>query len=186
MRKSYYIKTSGHIIWASFITLVVISLSCLGCYREEELTPVIVEPNETTLLSKQKDRTFDEAQTVQSVVRPPKQKITQVTAETGKKLVPDKPKEKTVTEKDQIERGFFNIQVAAFYDLSKAKQVVKDLRTEGYQTYVCRGILQKRGQVYRVLVGNFETKEQADLLLSKLKSKFNDSFIRFYRLPSSN
>ena len=181
-------KTSGCIIFlAVLITSVVISLGCLGCYREEDMIPIIVGPNETTSLSsKQRRQPFDERQTIQNTVGSPKQEIIQPTPEIGKDVVSGKPKEKTVTKKDQIQRGFFTIQVAAFYDLSRGKQIVKELRTEGYQAYVRPGDLQKQEQVYRVLVGNFETKEQAALLLPKLKSKFKDSFIRFYRLPSSN
>ena len=71
----------------------------------------------------------------------------------------------------------FTIQVASFRDQSKAQKALDDLRKSGYDGFMAMKDLKEKGTWYRVCVGTFDTKDQADQILSKLKKDHKDSFI---------
>jgi len=86
--------------------------------------------------------------------------------------------QKQAIPEEQGGEGIFAIQVASFHDLSRAESLVEELKKESYRAYVSPEDLEKQGRWYRVRVGNFKTKEEAESQLPKLKEKFVDCFIR--------
>ena len=185
MWKTHLFTTSGHIILVILVTAFVITFGCLSCYREEEPMPVIVESDESGYMNKPRGQTVDEGQDMQDSFSVPKEEKPKLVPEPNQRVVLSKPNEKMVAEQQRIVE-VYTIQVAAFRTRRRAEQLVEKLKTDGYQAYICPRDSEKQGRWYRVFVGNFGTKEQAALLLPRLKNKFEDSFIRFYRLSADN
>jgi cell division septation protein DedD len=68
----------------------------------------------------------------------------------------------------------WRVQVNAFPDDRSAKQLVERLKNKGYNAYVTE--VQNRGKTwYRVSVGRYSSREQADKAVEALKSKENYS-----------
>lgn len=67
----------------------------------------------------------------------------------------------------------YTIQIASFKNKTSAKKEVQSLEKSGWTTL----ILNRSG--YNVVcIGNFETKEKAGKLLTKIRKKYKDGFIR--------
>ncbi len=72
----------------------------------------------------------------------------------------------------------FTIQVTSSKDKTKAESVLKVIKDKGYSSsYLVTKDLGDKGTWYRIYVGEFATKEQAQELLTKLKENYKDSFI---------
>lgn len=78
--------------------------------------------------------------------------------------------ERSAETKDQ--GAVWRAQVNAFPDDRSAKQLVERLKNKGYNAYVTE--VQNRGKTwYRVSVGRYSSREQADKVVEALKSKEN-------------
>lgn len=71
----------------------------------------------------------------------------------------------------------YTIQVASHKDKQKAESLLKDLREAGHPAYLVSRDLGEKGLFYRIYVGTFSTKTEADELLTKIKNQYKDSFI---------
>ena len=71
----------------------------------------------------------------------------------------------------------FTIQVSSFKDKTKAELELAGLKAAGHSAYISEVDLKEKGTWYRIYVGNFATKSQADEFLSKLKPTYKDSFV---------
>ena len=71
----------------------------------------------------------------------------------------------------------FTIQVSSFKDRTKAELALTALKAAGHPAYISEVDLKEKGTWYRIYVGNFDTKSQADEFLSKLKPAYKDSFV---------
>ncbi len=99
---------------------------------------------------------------------------TQLAKPTENKAVkPQPPAEITKTEStDTAEGKVWRVQVDAFPDERSAKQLVDRLKNKGYNAYVSE--VQYRGKPwYRVSVGKYGAREEADKVVSALKGKEN-------------
>jgi len=102
---------------------------------------------------------------------------TQVTKVAENKAAkPQPPAEVTKTEStesaDEAEVKVWRAQVDAFPDERSAKQLVDRLKNKGYNAYVSE--VQYRGKPwYRVSVGKYGAREEADKVVSALKGKEN-------------
>ncbi|MCQ9206060.1 MAG: SPOR domain-containing protein [Omnitrophica bacterium] len=72
----------------------------------------------------------------------------------------------------------FTIQVASFQNKSKAEKLVEELSSKGYETTIFAKDLGAKGIWHRVLVGDFDAKEDAAMFLQKLKGEYKNSFIK--------
>lgn len=79
---------------------------------------------------------------------------------------------------EQSMQNTYTIQVVSYHEVSKAEGMVEKLKAEGYQAYISPEDLEKQGRWYRVRVGIYRSKEDAESQLPKLKEKFSDCFIR--------
>lgn len=84
------------------------------------------------------------------------------------KIAPD-------TEAEVPVRSAYIIQLAAFREKNSAEDEQGRLRKEGYNAAV-----KKSGIYYQVYIGGFDTKKDAEVLLTKLKKKYNDCYIIKY------
>jgi cell division septation protein DedD len=66
--------------------------------------------------------------------------------------------------------GHFTIQVASVQDIKGAERMVTGLRAKGYQAYQIRSDIEGKGIWYRIRVGGFEDRGDAEKTLKKLKN----------------
>jgi septal ring-binding cell division protein DamX len=66
-------------------------------------------------------------------------------------------------------KSFFTIQVKATQSSTEADKFAKKLRGQGYQSLVAEAEVEGKGKWYRVRVGKFDTRPQADHYLQDFK-----------------
>lgn len=79
----------------------------------------------------------------------------------------EKPAEKT---KEQP-KGKFSIQVGSYQSVEEANSVVSRWKEKGYSTFLSIGQIPEKGTWYRVRIGGFPTREEAETFLDKFKTK---------------
>ncbi len=94
-----------------------------------------------------------------------------------------KLKKEIVAKKPPEVRGesLYYVQVGAFADTKAASSVADKFKKEGYRAFVLDPLPSDNNPVYRVRIGSFQTREQAESIRSKLaasqKKKKSDYFI---------
>ncbi len=71
----------------------------------------------------------------------------------------------------------YTIQVASFKKKERADNSMKELLQKEYAAFVVSKNLGDKGTWYRVYVGNFDAKNQAEEFLSGFKQRYENSFI---------
>jgi len=77
----------------------------------------------------------------------------------------------------------FAIQVASFRKKKRALEFVESLKKDNYLAYIVAKNLGDKGTWYRVRIGNFSSKSDADSVLKEVKTKYLQSFITSYISP---
>lgn len=75
------------------------------------------------------------------------------------------------SEKQSKPKGKFTVQVSAFQDESVAATMASDLKAAGLKAYVKKESVPGRGAWYRVQVGRYQSREEAQAAQGKLKSR---------------
>ncbi len=86
------------------------------------------------------------------------------------------PSAETISQASPTKK-LYTIQVHSFQDQTKAQKSLEALKKAGYTPYVISRDLKEKGIWYRVCVGEFENKEEANTKLAELKQKYKDSFV---------
>ncbi len=73
--------------------------------------------------------------------------------------------------------GKFTIQVASFKTKSKAHDVLVEVQKKGYQAYLGTRDLGKKGIWYRVYIGRFSTKKEANNFLQNVRKDYSKAFV---------
>jgi DedD protein len=132
--------------------------------KTEEVKPAEKVANETKLAPKSEPPATKRAEKKVEISSPP--------AETAKR--PETME--TVAERDQGK--IWRAQVNAYPDERSAKLIVDRLKNKGYKAYVTE--VQNKGKTwFRVSVGKYGTREEADRVVEALKSKenFTNAFV---------
>ena len=77
----------------------------------------------------------------------------------------------------------FAIQIASFRRKKKALAFVDSLKKDNYQAYIVAKDLGDKGTWYRVRIGNFSSRSDADSTLKEVKTKYLQSFVTSYISP---
>jgi len=77
------------------------------------------------------------------------------------------------TDRNNLNVTRYTIQVATFQKEDFARQEIARLKGMGYQV-----IMKKSGQLNSLSVGSFSDKKEAETVLRKLRSKYDDCYIR--------
>jgi cell division septation protein DedD len=77
----------------------------------------------------------------------------------------------------QPSKNAFTIQVASFKDAIKAEKTLENLRAKYGSVYISSKDLGEKGVWYRICLGQFEARNEADELLADVKKTFKDSFV---------
>jgi len=104
----------------------------------------------------------------QAVIEPPKVEPKPASEPVKKEVQPK------VTE---AVKANFSIQVASFQQKERAEQVVAELKAKNYAPYIKSRNLGEKGTWYRVYVGEYTTKAQAQEILSVIQNHYKNSFI---------
>ena len=71
----------------------------------------------------------------------------------------------------------FTIHVSSFQDKTKADKITGELTKKGYNPSIVSMNLGDKGTWYRIYVGKYDTKAQAEEVLVKIKEEYKSSFI---------
>jgi hypothetical protein len=90
----------------------------------------------------------------------------------------EEPKVQAIPEQ-KLPVGRFTINVASFKKKVRAERFMEELKKKGYKAFVAETSIPKRGTWYRVSVGRFPSRGEAEALARTLKEKEGlDSFVR--------
>ena len=76
-----------------------------------------------------------------------------------------------------LENIIYTIQIASSKDKAQADKKLKEVQAKGYSPYISERNLGDKGIWYRINVGQFKTKAEAEDTLNKVKADYKDSFI---------
>ncbi|OGW97798.1 MAG: hypothetical protein A2Z81_03660 [Omnitrophica WOR_2 bacterium GWA2_45_18] len=71
----------------------------------------------------------------------------------------------------------YTIQVLSVNERARADKALEDVRKKGYEPFIVSKDLGAKGTWYRINVGKFDTKPQAEEVLSQIKKDYAGSFI---------
>jgi len=71
----------------------------------------------------------------------------------------------------------YTIQVASFKNKTRANKAIKDLKHKDLSAYIVSRNLGDKGRWFRIYVGKFESKNDAETTLVTVKKYYKDSFI---------
>ena len=71
----------------------------------------------------------------------------------------------------------FTIQVLSSKDQNKAEKKLEEIKKKGYDAFISAKDLGDKGLWYRVYVGKFNTKQEAEAQLNKVQADYPGSFI---------
>lgn len=80
------------------------------------------------------------------------------------------PKEAPVRS-DKAPKGKFSVQVGSYQSTSEATASLNEWKKKGYEAFMAVGQVPQKGIWYRVRIGGFETRGEAERFLEKLKNK---------------
>ena len=104
-------------------------------------------------------------------------KVSEV-AQTEQKTEPAKLAQETATAKDiPLAQAAYSIQVASFKTKDRAQQKVAELSSKDIQGYIVTQEVKGKGTWYRVYVGKFASKTEADKYLPNIQKIVADSFV---------
>jgi DedD protein len=139
-------------------------------FPTEEAYPVNVEyaPEETQTAA---------AVPVETVKAPVKKAV-----ETPKVVVPvsqpaTSPASVPSTSSVQVKSMYFAVQVASSKEKDKADQMAQKLKAKSLDSYVIMKDLGEKGIWYRIYVGKYMTKAEADAALAQVKTDYPNSFV---------
>jgi cell division septation protein DedD len=90
----------------------------------------------------------------------------------------EEPKVQAIPEQ-KLPVGRFTINVASFRKKVRAERFMENLKKKGYKAFVAEASIPKRGTWYRVSVGRFPSRGEAEALVRTFKEKEGlDSFVR--------
>jgi len=88
----------------------------------------------------------------------------------------DNSKEETLP-LENLEGSFYTIQISSFSDDKKAQSLLNELKEKGYPAFVVSRDLGEKGIWYRVRVGLFSAKAEAQEFLKEIEVHYEESFI---------
>ncbi len=169
--------------WTVIIAILITSsLSfTLGYFVGKSFQPPVV--NQTTVIPVQEsaEQKNIESEKKEALVRQPEQtqkpQETQQTVkaqqaqETKKTQITKETKQTTETKetKKTLKTRKYTVQTGAFKDISDANALKSRLDKKGYKTYIAPTETKTHKKLYKVMVGDFVTRKEAEVLSIKIK-----------------
>jgi cell division septation protein DedD len=167
------------------VILVISSISfTLGYFVGKSVHPPIV--NQSSFIHENQDRTEQKNIPAEdknaSIQHPEPITETQKTIETKEASSTKESKEiKTTKEIQKISKSRkYTVQVGAFKNVSDANALKAKLDKKGYKTVITQAETKKHKNFYKVMIGNFITRKEAEVLSVKIKkSEGLNTFVTF-------
>ncbi len=169
--------------WTVIIAILITSsLSfTLGYFVGKSFQPPVV--NQTTVIPVQEsaEQKNIESEKKEALVRQPEQTQkpqetqqtvkAQQTQETKKTQITKETKQTTETKetKKTLKTKRYTVQTGAFKDVSDANALKSRLDKKGYKTYIAPTETKTHKKLYKVMVGDFVTRKEAEVLSIKIK-----------------
>src|SRR4030042_1285170 len=166
--------------WTVIIAILITSsLSfTLGYFVGKSFQPPVV--NQTTVIPVQEsaEQKNIESEKKEALVRQPEQtqkpQETQQTvkaqqAQETKKTQITKETKQTTETKETLKTRKYTVQTGAFKDISDANALKSRLDKKGYKTYIDPAETKTHKKLYKVMVGDFVTRKEAEVLSIKIK-----------------
>ncbi|MFH1504990.1 MAG: SPOR domain-containing protein [Candidatus Omnitrophota bacterium] len=77
-----------------------------------------------------------------------------------------------------VSKESFTIQVASCREKPRAEILIEELNNKGHQAVISVKDLEEKGVWYRIWVGDFDDKGEAEKLLQELKKEHKNSFVK--------
>ena len=168
----------------SVITAILITSSLsftLGYFVGKSFQPPVV--NQTTVIPVQEsaEQKNIESEKKEALVQQPEQTQkpqetqqtvkAQQTQETKKTQITKETKQTTETKetKKTLKTRKYTVQTGAFKDISDANALKSRLDKKGYKTYIAPTETKTHKKLYKVMVGDFVTRKEAEVLSIKIK-----------------
>ncbi|MBE0425557.1 MAG: SPOR domain-containing protein [Nitrospirae bacterium] len=184
-------------IGRSFVILSIIITSSLGFilgyYVGKSTRPPVVnqalllpESGEQKNIYSQEPLSQQPEQQQDLIIKPPE--TTETTQETRQfqKIPKSREAKKTIQIEETDKTGEthktrkYTVQVGAFKNISDADALKESLNEKGYKAFVTQAETKKQETIYKVKVGEFNTRKEADLLSVKIrKSEGLKPFVTF-------
>jgi len=173
------------LIWVFIVGIVVTILVALNyqgskevvplseIFPEEETFPVDVEYEFVNQENSPQENIPQEVQSTPS---------TQETVQIEKVVIPPQSQEVAIKQEEPIKPEDsaskpFTIQVASFQTKDKAQKTLEKMLQENNDAFILSKSLKDKGTWYRVYVGKFDTKAQAEQFLTGFKKNYPGSFV---------
>ena len=96
---------------------------------------------------------------------------------TSQPAIPESIVPKPVIAPASVGKNIFTIQVASFSSDVNANAMLTQVMAAGFAAYLVKTDLNKSHSGYRILIGKFATRAEADHRLGKIRVKFPGSFV---------
>ncbi len=165
------------LISALIVGVVIIVLVLLNHQGNRETIPLsdLFQDEEKTTHNVEYEFVGKENQTVKTT--PPVVNVAIPATSPKVSVSPPASEPKSSTTTAVATKSIFTVQVASFKDKPKADKTLEEVKKIDPTAYMVTKNLGEKGTWYRLYAGKFETKEEAQDLLSKFSGKFPNSFI---------
>jgi cell division septation protein DedD len=164
---SVFFIGKGIIIIAILITS---SLSfALGYFVGKSFQPPVVNQRSAIPVQESAEQKNIESEKKEALVRQPEQ--TQKPQETQQTVKAQQAQETKETKKTlkTLKTRKYTVQTGAFKDISDANALKSRLDKKGYKTYIAPTETKTHKKLYKVMVGDFVTRKEAEILSIKIK-----------------
>jgi len=154
--------TLGYFVGKSFQPPVVNQTTVIPVQESAEQKNIESEKKEALVQQPEQTQKPQETQQTVKAQQAQETKKTQITKET-KQTTETKETEKTLKTRK------YTVQTGAFKDISDANALKSRLDKKGYKTYIAPTETKTHKKLYKVMVGDFVTRKEAEVLSIKIK-----------------
>ena len=144
----------------------------------EEDIPIPDEEQEKIAPEIEKEEKEIKSQEVEQKISKEEEPLKPIAEDKQKEIKKEKTdNKKTITKDQKTTKAGYYIQVGAFYKYSPNKKFLNKIKKRGY-SYIIKTVLKNNKEVKKVLIGPFNSKNEAKRALIEIKSSINkDAFI---------
>lgn len=154
--------TLGYFVGKSFQPPVVNQTTVIPVQESAEQKNIESEKKEALVQQPEQTQKPQETQQTVKAQQAQETKKTQITKET-------KQTTETKETKKTLKTRKYTVQTGAFKDISDANTLKSRLDKKGYKTYIAPTETKTHKKLYKVMVGDFVTRKEAEVLSIKIK-----------------
>ena len=160
--------TLGYFVGKSFQPPVVNQTTVIPVQESAEQKNIESEKKEALVQQPEQTQKPQETQQTVKAQQAQETKKTQITKETKQTPIAKETKQTKETQETTKTRKY-TVQTGAFKDISDANVLKSRLDQKGYKTYIAPTETKTHKKLYKVMVGDFVTRKEAEVLSIKIK-----------------